>query len=86
LDPPVDVQSNTDYTVSVSTGADANRAYPFLNQAFAFAGGNGQHLTYPVGAGVMGDPFARPTRTDAANPSYLRDVVFQPAQHPAPRR
>jgi Domain of unknown function (DUF4082)/PA14 domain len=81
LDPPVAIQANTEYTVSVSTGADANRAYPFLNQAFGFASGNGEHLTYPLGAGVIGDVLGvRPTQSTNSNPSYLRDVVFQPAQ------
>ena len=81
LNPPVNILANTDYTISVSTGADPNKAYPFLDRAFAFAGGNGQHLTYPVGAGVIGDALGvRPTQTGATNSSFLRDVVFQPAQ------
>jgi Domain of unknown function (DUF4082)/PA14 domain len=81
LDTPVSIDANTDYTVSVSTGTDANRAYPFLNQAFGVAGGNGVHLTYPAGAGVFGTAVGvRPTQKDSANPAYLRDVIFQPAQ------
>ncbi|MEO8427149.1 MAG: DUF4082 domain-containing protein, partial [Verrucomicrobiota bacterium] len=80
LETPAEIQANTDYTVSVSTGADVSRAYPILNQAFGVAGGNGKHLTYPADAGVFGNLGVRPTQTDAANPSYLRDVVFQPTE------
>lgn len=81
LETPIPIDANTDYTVSVTTGTDQNRAYPLLNQAFAVAGGNGAHLTYPAGAGVSGtDIGVRPSQKDPANPSYLREVLFQPSQ------
>ncbi|MFO1499385.1 MAG: DUF4082 domain-containing protein [Verrucomicrobiota bacterium] len=84
LETPVPIAANTDYTVSVSTGTDQNRAYPFLNQAFAVAGGNGAHLTYPAAAGVFSTALGvRPTERDPANPTYLREVIFQPAQSTA---
>lgn len=79
LEVPVGVEANTDYTISVSTGEDVGKAYPFVSQAFGTAGGNGQHLTYPAGAGVSGDLWSRPTSVDAAKPNYLRDIEFQPA-------
>ncbi len=79
LETAVPIQANTDYTVSVSTGADVNKAYPFLNQAFGVAGSNGGHLTYPAGAGVFAPSLGvRPTQIEAAKPAYLRDVVFVP--------
>ncbi|MBI4663125.1 MAG: DUF4082 domain-containing protein [Verrucomicrobia bacterium] len=79
LETPVAIQPNTDYTVSVSTVEDVSKAYPFVNQAFGTAGGNGQHLSFPAGAGVSGPVGSLPTQTAAANPNYLRDIVFQPA-------
>ncbi|MCI0535519.1 MAG: DUF4082 domain-containing protein [Verrucomicrobiales bacterium] len=78
LETPLSIEPNTDYTVSVSTGEDFSKAYPFVGQAFGTAGGNGQHLSFPARAGVSGAPGSRPTQTDAANPNYLRDIVFQP--------
>lgn len=79
---PVAIQPNTDYTVSVTTGTDTTQAYPVINGAFANAGDNGQHLSYPAGGGVSGAVGSRPTDTSLGadrNSSYLRDILFQPA-------
>ncbi|MRR10724.1 DUF4082 domain-containing protein, partial [bacterium] len=51
LPEPVAVEGGVDYTVSVSTGADAFLAYAFIDRAFDHPGGNGKHLVYPAGAG-----------------------------------
>lgn len=74
--PDVSVEANTDYTISVSVGADG--WYPANSQYFAAAGDNGAHLAYPPAAGVFSDTLGnRPTQF-YGNASYLRDVVFEP--------
>jgi len=74
----VTVESNVLYTISVSTGDDAGKAYPIVPEGFAAAGSNAKHLSYPASAGVFSaTPGSRPTQT--TNASYLRDIVFQPA-------
>jgi hypothetical protein len=74
--PDLDIDSATNYTVSVSTGTSTKRNYPNIAGDLLTTGGNGQHLTYPVNAGVFTiTTDARPT--DAFNGgNYLRDVVF----------
>jgi hypothetical protein len=80
LPEPAAIEANIDYTVSVSTGTDASLAYAYINHAFDNAGGNGAHLSYPAGAGVIGPAGSRPaenTTGNTQNASCLRDVLFQ---------
>ena len=77
--PNLDIDAGVDYTVSISTGTSPKRNYPNIAADLSTAGGNGQHLSYPVNAGVF-------TTTTDARPTgffnggnYLRDVVFVPA-------
>src|SRR5262249_40217899 len=58
--PDLDIEANTEYTVSVSTGTSPKRNYPNVAGDLLAAGGNGQHLSYPVNAGVFGDKGTRP--------------------------
>ena len=81
----VDIEANTDYTVSVSTGTSPKRNYPNVAGDLLTAGSNGQHLSHPVNAGVFTTTRdGRPT--DSFNGgNYLRDVIFVPAgTTPAP--
>lgn len=74
---PVGIQANVDYTVSVSTGDDTGKWYPY-DAGGATAGNNGAHLVWNAGAGVIGTTLgARPT-ISSANANYQRDVVFEP--------
>ena len=76
--PDVPIEANVEYTVSVSTGASPRRNYPNVAADLLVAGGNGQHLTYPVNAGVFTETReARPTGSFNGG-NYLRDVVFLP--------
>jgi len=73
--PDVTLQPNEDYTVSISSPAEG--WYPANAAYFASAGNNGQHLSYPQGAGVFSDTLGtRPTGIN--NGAYLRDIVFEP--------
>jgi hypothetical protein len=83
--PDVDIQADTDYTVSISVGTNPpvgtkrGRNYPNIAADLARAGGNGQSLTYPVNAGVFTETRdARPVNS-FNNGNYLRDIVFLPA-------
>ncbi len=77
--PDVSIEANVEYTVSVSTGTSPKRNYPNVAADLVVAGGNGQHLSYPVNAGVFGETKdARPTGSFNGG-NYLRDVVFLPA-------
>ena len=76
--PDLDIEANTEYTISVSTGG-GGRNYPFIGADVSAGGNNGQNLSYPPSAGVFTTiADERPTRSfNSAN--YLRDVVFVPA-------
>lgn len=82
--PDVPVEPGVDYTVAVSTGTSAKRNYPNIAADLLTAGGNGQHLSYPVNAGVFTETRdARPTGSFNGG-NYLRDVVFLRAGAVAP--
>ncbi len=77
--PDLEIVANTEYTISVSTGTSPKRNYPNVAADVLVAGGNGQHLTYPVNAGVFTTARdARPTESFNGG-NYLRDIVFVPA-------
>lgn len=74
--PDVSIQADQDYTVSISATADG--WYPVNADYFGSAGGDGQNLDYPQGAGVFSDTAGlRPTNS-FNNSAYLRDIVFEP--------
>jgi hypothetical protein len=74
----VNIDANTDYTVSVTTGS-VGKDYPKRANDLASAGSNGANLTYPANAGVYSlTPASRPTSSYGST-NYLRDVVFLPA-------
>lgn len=76
--PDVEIEAGVDYTVAISTGTSPRRNYPNLPD-LATAGSNGQHLSYPVDAGVFTETRgARPTQS-FNHGDYLRDIVFVPA-------
>lgn len=80
--PDVGIAPNVDYTVSISTGGDPGRFYPYIPADLLSSGGNGLHLSYPAGAGVYTlDQGTRPTESFNGN-NYLRDVVFVPVPEP----
>src|SRR4029079_18000481 len=57
--------------------------YPNVAADLLVAGGNGQHLSYPINAGVFTTTKdARPTGSFNGG-NYLRDIVFAPAGVPA---
>jgi hypothetical protein len=73
------IDPNVPYTITVSTGEDADRAYPFVPDGFISADNNTKHLSYPASAGVLTTSLGtRPTQAPNGN-SYLRDIVFHPA-------
>jgi hypothetical protein len=76
---PLAISANTDYTVAISV--QRGFYYPIVSHYFDAPGNNGQHLSYPVAAGVFieGEANAgtRPTKS-YNNGAYLRDVVFEP--------
>jgi hypothetical protein len=74
--PDVALEANEDYTITVSTAADG--WYPANATQFASAGGNGQNLSYPQGAGVFSDTAGTRPTGSFNNSAYLRDVVFEP--------
>jgi hypothetical protein len=80
--PSVDIDANTLYTVSISTGTSAHRDYPNVAGGAANPGDNGQHLSYPANAGVFSTspppPETLPTGYYNGG-NYLRDIVFVPA-------
>lgn len=77
LPAPVNLTAGTEYTVTVTTGADASRTMPHTTASATTAGSNGRHLTYPANAGVASTILgSRPTFSNGNN--YLRDVVFVP--------
>lgn len=77
LPAPVALTAGTEYTVTVTTGSDANRALPYTTTGAVSSGDNGGRLTYPANAGVASNAMgARPTFSSGNN--YLRDVVFEP--------
>src|SRR6266699_3240504 len=77
--PDVNIEAGIDYTVSISTGTRPKRNYPNIAADLTAAGGNGQHLTYPLNAGKFGEVRdARPTGSFNGG-NYLRDIVFVPA-------
>jgi hypothetical protein len=81
--PAVPIDANTEYTVSVSTGTSPKKNYPNVAADLLVAGSNGQHLSYPVNAGVFTTTKdARPTGSFNGG-NYLRDIVFTPAGVPA---
>lgn len=72
--PDVDIEANTEYTVSVSTGTDAEKYYASWTD-MSVSGDNGRHLSYPANAGTYTSTLnTRPTLGFGNN--YLRDVVF----------
>jgi hypothetical protein len=73
----VDIEADTDYTVSISTGTSPLRNYPNLAD-LAMGGSNGLHLSYPVDAGKFTETRdARPT-SSFNHGDYGRDIVFVP--------
>jgi hypothetical protein len=84
--PPVNIDANTEYTVSVSVGTNPMFDYPEAPADLLAPGGNGLDLSYPANAGVYVQ--ATPPSTALWNTlptsswygsSYLRDIVFVPA-------
>jgi hypothetical protein len=74
--PDVTIEANVEYTVVVSTGTSPKRNYPNVAADLVVAGDNGQHLSYPEGAGVFGETMdARPTGSFNGG-NYLRDIIF----------
>jgi len=78
----VNIDSNTSYTVSISTGTGPNHDYPNIAGGALDPGNNGQHLSYPANAGVFTTspvpPESLPTGSYKGG-NYLRDIVFVPA-------
>ncbi|MCW5556245.1 MAG: choice-of-anchor D domain-containing protein [Verrucomicrobiae bacterium] len=74
----VAIEAETEYTVSVSTGTSEKRNYPNVPADFGAEGGNGEHLFYPISAGVFTTTAeGRPTESFNFG-NYLRDIVFVP--------
>jgi hypothetical protein len=85
--PPVNIDPLTEYVVSISTGDAVNGFHHYANIAADFGdpGNNGSHLSYPVDAGVFieNDVNAMP-QNSWNHSSYLRDIVFVPADGTVP--
>ncbi|WP_162462958.1 DUF4082 domain-containing protein [Paenibacillus psychroresistens] len=83
LPTPISITELTDYTVSVSTGADVNKAIPLMS--LTNAGNNGGHLSYPTKSGRFTANVGKmPNVVPSAADNYLRDVVFVPGALPTP--
>ncbi|OCT15417.1 hypothetical protein A8709_15160 [Paenibacillus pectinilyticus] len=83
LPTPISITELIDYTVSVSTGTDTNKAIPLTS--LPNAGNNGSHLSYPMKAGrFTANVGQRPNVVPSAADNYLRDVVFVAGTLPAP--
>lgn len=75
----VSIDAGTNYTVSITTGGDSSRHFAATVNALVSSGSNGQHLTYPVNAGVYTTTLgSRPTQTWQSS-NYFRDIVFSPS-------
>lgn len=70
------ITANTDYTVTVSTGADSSKYYAAINGDFSSAGSNGASLSWPANAGVFTSSLGTRPTSSWNGSNYLRDVVF----------
>ncbi|HXJ75118.1 MAG TPA: DUF4082 domain-containing protein, partial [Candidatus Dormibacteraeota bacterium] len=74
--PNLRVQAAGDYTISITT-PDAGM-YPANSDYFTSPGDNGQHLSWPQGAGVFSATAGSRPTSSYQDSAYLRDIVFQP--------
>lgn len=75
--PPVPIDADVQYTVSISTSDIPNRDYANQPGVLLNGGGNGLSLSYPPNAGVFEDIGRGGLPTKSWNgSSYLRDIVF----------
>lgn len=81
---PASIAANTQYTVSITTGTDTNKAYAYISSDLVSGGTNGNHLAYPANAGVYTTTLGtRPTQTWNSS-NYLRDITFVAGNAPSP--
>ncbi len=73
----VDIEADTDYTVSISTGTSEKRNYPNLSD-MAAGGNNGLHLSYPVDAGKFTETKDAQPTSSFNHGDYGRDIIFVP--------
>jgi hypothetical protein len=75
--PPVTIEADVQYTVTISTSDIPNRDYANEPGVLINGGGNGLNLSYPPNAGVFEDIGRGGMPTKSWNSSsYLRDIVF----------
>lgn len=75
LPAPIYLDTNVEYTVSVSTPYDQANNYPYLN-ALAKAGNNGSCLSWPANAGVY-TALSGQRPTNHIGFSFMRDIFFR---------
>lgn len=72
----LNINANTQYTVSVSTGTEAAKYYPYSTGELTNAGNNGNNLIYPANAGVYTSVAGDVPTYFNGGFNYFRDVVF----------
>ncbi|MDQ6423638.1 DUF4082 domain-containing protein [Paenibacillus sp. LHD-117] len=82
LDEPLELEVNTDYTVSVSNSSD-DQIYPVTASFFNEPMQNGNLLTYK-GSGVYSETLGTMPTKVYGNGSFFRDVLFVPNVLPEP--
>ncbi len=73
--PNLRVQANGDYTISITTTAAG--MYPANSDYFDTPGDDGQHLSWPQGAGVFDATAGNRPASSYHGTAYLRDIVFE---------
>jgi hypothetical protein len=76
--PDVDIEADTDYTVSISTGNQV-RNYANIAADLSTGGDNGRNLSWPDSAGVFSTTLGQRPGSSFNGGNYLRDIVFVPA-------
>ena len=75
---PVKLKAKTNYTISVSTGTDANKSYAKIENILKIGGNNQKHLSYDKGAGVYSTTLGSCPNKVKDNTNYFRDIEFMP--------
>ncbi|MHC1766617.1 MAG: choice-of-anchor D domain-containing protein [Verrucomicrobiia bacterium] len=76
--PDVEIEADTDYTVSLSTGNQV-RNYANIAADLSTEGNNGRNLSWPENAGVFSTTLGQRPTSSFNGGNYLRDIIFVPA-------
>jgi hypothetical protein len=84
LPEPVNIDAETGYIVSVSTGSEPDKYYPAVAGDLQREGTNGKHLWWPANAGVYSVVLGQMPTNSYNGANYLRDIVFVPSSQITP--